>query len=80
MSRPGLKGTRDLAELDDLLAPDEPVFVLRAQDMLAPGVVQVYADALRKVGRPDHAADVEGVGIEFLRWQARNRDRVKLPD
>lgn len=69
-----------LGDLEAKLAPGEPVFSVRGQDLLAPGVVQVYAEALRKVGRDDAAAQVEALGIEFLRWQAHNRDRVKLPD
>jgi hypothetical protein len=69
-----------LAHLAGRLAPDEPVFVLRGQDVLAPLAIQQYAEGLRRAGRESDAADVEQRGIEFLRWQAANRDRVKLPD
>jgi hypothetical protein len=69
-----------LADLVGRLAPDEPVFVLIGRDLLAPLAIQQYAEGARRAGREDFAADVEARGIEFLRWQAANRDRVKLPD
>lgn len=74
---------RDASTLPDLvgrLAPDEPVFVLRGQDVLAPLAIQQYAEGLRRAGRDEQAAEVEQRGIDFLRWQAANRHRVKLPD
>ena len=69
-----------LADLVGRLAPDEPVFVLIGRDLLAPLAIQQYAEGARRAGREDFAADVEARGIEFLRWQAANRGRVKLPD
>ena len=69
-----------LADLVGRLTPDEPVFVLIGRDLLAPLAIQQYAEGARRAGREEFAADVEARGIEFLRWQAANRDRVKLPD
>ena len=70
----------ELADLMARLAPDVPVFVLIGPDLLAPLAIQQYAEGARRAGRDDMAAAVEQRGIEFLRWQAANRDRVKLPD
>jgi hypothetical protein len=58
----------------------EPRFVLRAQDVLAPQCIAFYAELLRRHGDHEQAIEVETRGIEFLRWQARNRERVKMPD
>jgi len=46
----GIKGT------DSCLAKvkhDEPIFVLRAQDLTAPGIVRAWANMARKVGCPE---------------------------
>lgn len=62
------------------LAEDEPVFVIRAQDILAPQILAMYAELARKVGLPDHAQEVEARAVQMMQWQARNAKRVKRPD
>ena len=59
---------------------EEPLFVLRAQDRLAPLAVDVYAALLRAAGLDNQADDVEIVATEMQTWQTLNADRVKLPD
>jgi len=56
------------------------LFVLRAQDRLAPLAVDVYAALLRAAGLDNQADDVEIVATEMQTWQTLNADRVKLPD
>jgi len=73
------------------LHPGEPVFVLRAQDALAPYAVTAYAQLLRAAAAGAHAhagetaaqlraqaAEVERRASAMIAWQAANR--VKLPD
>lgn len=69
-----------LADLASKLHPDEPWFVVRAQDVIAPQAVAAYAGYLRTIGLDEQADQVEGLGIKFLRWQAENRALVKRPD
>lgn len=58
---------------------DEPLFLFRAQDQLAPGAVWAYYENLKKLGLPQAAA-VEQQWLAMCQWQAAHRDRVKLPD
>lgn len=71
------------------LTPDEPLFLLRAQDVFAPATVDGYAALLRAAaamgGRDsdtlEHmATDAENVAAGMRVWQAENAERVKLPD
>ena len=64
-----------LAELD------EPLFILRAQDTLAPRVVVRWAHLAEQAGSPEDK--VQGALIlakEMADWQAKNPHRVKVPD
>lgn len=65
-----------LAKLHD----EEPVFVIRAQDILSPQALALYADLARKVGLPEHAQEVEARAVQFMQWQARHAKLVKAPD
>jgi hypothetical protein len=73
------------------LRPGEPVFVLRAQDALAPYAVSAYAQLLRAAAAGAYAHDgetasrlrlqareVEQRAAAMIAWQAANH--VKLPD
>lgn len=71
---------------------EEPVFVLRAQDLLAAGAVMVYAElvytaanVLAKAGQADEASrlltmagEVREIGRSFYDWKLANSS--KLPD
>jgi hypothetical protein len=70
---------------------DEPLFLLRAQDTLAPGIVKAYALAVEELadaaGTKEErdrllaqASDVLAVSIEMQGWQLENAERVKNPD
>lgn len=63
-------------EFDD----PEPVFTFRGKDALALDAIWFYERACRRVGLSDQADEV-GIAIaEIEAWQARNPDKVKLPD
>jgi hypothetical protein len=70
---------------------DEPVFLLRAQDLLAPNAVEAYANLVRasSVYKTDArdaetlrelADECENVAAGMRVWQSNNPDSVKLPD
>jgi hypothetical protein len=66
---------------------DEPVFLLRGQDLLAPRAIRAYADQLYReaVRRADDrlagvADQCEELAEAMLNWQTDNPDRTKYPD
>jgi len=70
------------------LPHDEPVFVLRAQDLYAPAVMASWA-ILVKSPLPNKPPSNESLGKsreamnivrEFRQWQAANPSKVKVPD
>lgn len=66
----------ELKELPD----DEPLFLFRGQDALAPSVISNYAMLLQAAGLSDQAVKAHEAALEMRRWQERNRGRVKYPD
>lgn len=70
----GRKGTDAcLAKVSD----DEPIFVLRAQDLLAPGLVRLWASQLAGLRGPAHPKVMEALNLalEMEAWSTR-----KVPD
>lgn len=72
---------------------EEPYFLIRGKDVLAPAAVESYANLLRAAaagaveapsGHQDElismAQDVSNLAAEIIAWQAANPDRVQLPD
>ena len=59
---------------------DEPVFVIRAQDIAAPVIVELYALHLTTLHgvRPEKVESARKVAREMRRWQQTHD--VKLPD
>ena len=62
-------------------AVDEPVFILRAQDILAPRVVVRWAHLAEQANVPlDKVHGALKRAKEMADWQAQHPDRVKMPD
>lgn len=65
---------------------DEPIFVLRAQDLYSSKAITLYKDLVhdgRKIGHEElheWLSDVGSTENDFLNWQRDNRDKVKEPD
>jgi hypothetical protein len=58
---------------------DEPVFILRGQDQLAPELLLRWAAKLRlRGGQPEMARLVEDHAQAMIQWQ--NNRKSKLPD
>jgi len=65
----------------DPAACDEPVFILRAQDILAPRVVVGWAHPGEQAGTAqDKARGALVVAKQMADGQANNPHRVKVPD
>jgi hypothetical protein len=71
------KYKRVVVEKDDgtSVPEDEPVFVLRAQDVLAPIAVRFYASLVAAVGDPMGAGRIESFADRMAAWPTK-----KLPD
>jgi hypothetical protein len=62
-------------------ALDEPVFILRARDILAPRVVVRWAHLAEEAGSPQHKVQSAlQLAKRMADWQANNQHRVKVPD
>lgn len=63
----------------NLIQKDEPVFLLRGQDILAPELLLRWAAKLRlKGGDPHMARIVEDHAQKMIQWQVSNAN--KIPD
>lgn len=62
-------------------ALDEPLFILRAQDALAPDLVRRWARLAASVLGPDHAKvrEAEKLANDMEVWQDKT-GRAKMPD
>lgn len=59
---------------------DEPVFVLRANDVLAPIVISQWADLALDYGTPpDKVQEARTCALSMIEWQKRT-GRGKVPD
>lgn len=70
-------------EIKKLLAipPDEPIFILRAQDKAAEASIESYQ--IRAESKGAVSEFLEGVGeavTEFRQFKAANPERMKVPD
>lgn len=64
----------------DKAAPNEPIFVLRAQDIIAPEIVREWAYRAKKAGAPKEKVDeARALANQMEDWQIEN-DRRKVPD
>lgn len=72
----------DYAPIQDprgLIPEDEPVFLLRAQDICAPELVELWADRAEKRGALQNIVyAARRQAGEMIRWQREHK--VKIPD
>lgn len=60
-------------------ADDEPLFVLRAQDAIAPHIVRTWAQGARAAGVNEaKVVEAEQLAARMEQWQ--NENRRKIPD
>lgn len=71
--------TRWTCPVLDRTKDDEPIFVLRAQDVIAPFVIRAWADTLENLGgTPAKVAHARACARAFVEWGHHNTR--KLPD
>jgi hypothetical protein len=76
-----LEGMRKGRDCPDRAAGDEPVFILRAQDILAPRVVVRWAHLAEQANVPLNKVQAAlKLAKEMTDWQAKHPSRVKVPD
>lgn len=80
-----MKAREEIAALDAgegplaKAAPNEPIFILRAQDRLAPSVVESWADLAAALGAPfEKVREARELAESMKRWQRRHG--AKTPD
>lgn len=61
----------------DKVGPDEPIFVLRAQDLLADTVVDFWADIMQQKTSADHP---KVIAARQIAQNMRDHPHRKLPD
>lgn len=62
-------------------ADDEPVFVLRAQDITSPITIDEWSGRVcRATGRTPKVSQALADVTEFREWQRKNPHRTKMPD
>jgi hypothetical protein len=60
-------------------ADDEPIFTLRAKDVLAPQIVEAWADLAQRHGTPEaKLAEARACAVTMRVWQISNS--AKVPD
>lgn len=71
-----------LARAEKFNASEEPVFILRAQDIHAVPTIARYQALIEATDGhdPEMLKKLDGVMDTFSEWQTDNHDRVKLAD
>jgi len=71
--------TERIQDSKNLIPEDEPVFLLRGQDALAPSLLLDWASRMRSLGGDPAMADlVRAQANRMIIWQ--NTNGVKVPD
>ncbi len=61
----------------DKAAPDEPVFVLRGQDVLAPEIIREWAYRAQMLGTPvAKVVEAQALADKIEEWQIANQKKV----
>ena len=69
---------RRIVDLDNNIPDDEPVFLLRAQDLFAPTTLRHYASLLTQHGNIEMSEELLKHASNMVIWQKTKH--VKLPD
>jgi hypothetical protein len=70
--------TRRITDKDGKIPDDEPVFLLRGQDVHAPSTLRFYAKLLEETGNTEMAEELRNHARQMIVWQ--KSVRVKQPD
>lgn len=65
----------------DKIGDDEPIFILRAQDIVAAAIVDEWAKVALMQGSPSEKVyGAIQVATDIRAWQYKNGRKVKVPD
>lgn len=60
---------------------NEPLFIIRGQDICAPTIIELYMDLAREKGvEPAFSLKVLNRAREFRDWQQAHNEVLKIPD
>lgn len=59
---------------------DEPIFIVRAQDVEAPAVIQFWLEQQGRLIPPEKCQEASSLLRATLEWQEKNQSQVKIPD
>jgi hypothetical protein len=82
----GVHKTDEYGKIKEILdiPIDEPIFILRGQDILAVRTVEGYIDNAREYTKDGITVgwmqNMEFVREEFMDWARSNMDKLKVPD
>ncbi len=72
-----MAGTTDRECFDKAQANGEPTFTLRAKDILAPQIVEEWANLLElHSGSPKKAEEARMIAVQMREWQAEHGRKV----
>jgi hypothetical protein len=61
-----------------VIGDDEPVFLVRAKDLLAPSVIEAWASLAEERGAPARAASARAWANEVRAWQETNATQYPM--
>ena len=67
---------RRIQDNDNLIPEDEPVFLLRGQDFLAPFLLEEYARRMRALGHGYISDMIRDHALNMLDWQDRHGCKI----
>lgn len=66
-------------EVISMYESDEPIFILRGQDIIAPDIIAQYVIRLMIDGKHTDASKVAQAEKQMRNWQRNNKGKVKTP-
>jgi hypothetical protein len=77
MKHPGGKYDSRVQDSANLIPDDEPVFLIRGQDKLAPLIVRLYADVYKLMGGDPDNGDTIKIHAQAMHvWQVNNGNKL----
>lgn len=65
----------------DLVPEDEPLFLLRAKDIVSIPTLRAYLDmCVSRHCNTEHLYDINTIIKKFADWQEKNKDKMKIPN
>lgn len=70
-----------IQDSENIIPSDEPVFLIRAKDLVGPSAVEAWANLAEKAGASEHIVAAARRQADLMReYQDKNKLEVKVPD